>query len=124
VTAKADTGSKGGEALTGLELRRAILAGLEKASLPSKGVLSGMYLSSIESYYRNAVLMVPEETATSPLAASASFETDFQSLLEPYGSLFPTERKPAGVDVVGLEEIVQEKGSKVAGKKDEWDGLF
>lgn len=83
-----------------------------------------MFLASTQSYHRSAVLMVLEETATSSLAASASFETDFQSLLEPYGSLFPTERKPAGVDVVGLEEIVQEKGSKAAGKKDEWDGLF
>jgi hypothetical protein len=64
--------------------------------------------------------------ATSPLSASSTLEHDFDQLLESYGSLFSTERKPLGVSIpldIGLD--AQQGGSSAAaGKKDEWEGLF
>ncbi|KAG7529691.1 hypothetical protein FFLO_05497 [Filobasidium floriforme] len=98
------TAQKPTKPMTPLQLRQAILNGLEKASLPAR----------------------PLSAATSPLSASSTLEHDFDQLLESYGSLFSTERKPSGVSIpsdIGLD-IQQGGSSAAAGKKDEWEGLF
>jgi len=60
------------------------------------------------------------------LSTSSTLEHDFDSLLESYGTLFSTERKPSGVQIpLELELDVQQGGSSAKSvKKDEWEGLF
>lgn len=89
--------------LTGIELRQAILAGLEKASAPVRPITS----------------------ATSSLTASSTFEHEFESLFASYPSLLAVDRQPKGVTVPDLGLLASEMNERVPEtKKDEWEGLF
>ncbi|WRT68576.1 uncharacterized protein IL334_005554 [Kwoniella shivajii] len=87
--------------LDGPALRRLILAGLSKATEPSKPII--------------------QHTQTSlPLSSDAEFD----SILSPYSSLLSAP-KPR-VDIPSQAELkdIESTGSAVAPKKDEWAGLF
>lgn len=63
--------------------------------------------------------------ATSALSTSSTLEHDFDTLLQSYGSLFSTERKPSGVSIPLELELAAKQGSSAkSARKDEWEGLF
>lgn len=114
--------------LTGSEIRALILAGLEKASKPTKPLSAGKSRLFI-TYFPSTILIVSFmlgmfNTATSPLSPYLTLEHDYDLLLQPYASLIPKERVPE-LSLPGLGELKAEMGSKAGSvKRDEWEGLF
>jgi hypothetical protein len=116
--------------MDGIAWRRAILAGLEKATKPVLPLSSCTSPPLYPPYLPTNTSPLRPRAATSPITAYETPAHEFDELLEPYSSLFNAPAQPH-VELPSVDLLVQEKeqahsAAAAAGKgaKDEWEGLF